>query len=58
MFYRKFDTLQMPLYPTAERLQQDIVEAWERSDKDALFYVLLDEVQDVEGWERVVRRLH
>lgn len=57
VFYRRMDQFGVPLNPTAEWLESELVQAM-RAAEHGTFYVLLDEIQDVEGWERVVRRLH
>lgn len=58
IFYRRFDEFGLPLAQTAEGLVEDLGRAFESSDPSAMTYVFLDEIQEVEGWERVVRRLH
>ena len=58
IYYRRFDLLEGPLDVSAETLLQDVTQAWEKADRDNSFYVFLDEIQDVAGWEKVVRRLH
>ena len=58
IYYRRFDLLEEPLDVSAETLLQDVTQAWEKADRDNPFYVFLDEIQDVAGWEKVVRRLH
>lgn len=58
VYYRRFDLLEEPLDVSAEALLQDVVQAWEKADRNDPFHVLLDEIQDVAGWEKVVRRLH
>lgn len=58
VFYRRMDMFGMPVNPTAEWLVAEIAEALQVSDASAPFYVLLDEIQDVASWERVVRQLH
>ena len=58
VFYRRMDAFGVPLNPNAEWLEGEIVAAIARSDESQPFYVLLDEIQDVENWEKVIRRLH
>ena len=36
----------------------DLQAAFEAADAQSMVYVFLDEIQEVDGWERVVRRLH
>lgn len=57
VFYRRMDQFDVPLYPTAEWLQDEVAEALRQADDDRPFCVLLDEVQEVRDWEKVVRRL-
>ncbi|MDO4428315.1 MAG: ATP-binding protein [Atopobiaceae bacterium] len=58
IFYRRFDEFGLPLELSAENLVSDLQTAFEAADPTVTMYVFLDEVQEVEGWERVVRRLH
>lgn len=58
VFYRRMDMFGMPVNPNAEWLASEIAEALQQANSDVPFYVLLDEIQDVAGWERVVRQLH
>lgn len=69
IFYRRMDQFGVPLNPTAEWLESELMKAMDAakltsnarstSAADAsTFYVLLDEIQDVKDWEKVVRRLH
>lgn len=58
VFYRRMDLFGMPTNPNAEWLVGEISDAIEKSDPLKPFYVLLDEIQDVDGWERIVRQLH
>lgn len=46
-----------PFYPTAEWLAERIDAMLAQADPRHLSYLFLDEIQDVPGWERVVRRL-
>lgn len=46
-----------PLYPTAEWLAGRIDAMLAQADPQRMSYVFLDEIQDVSGWEQVVRRL-
>ena len=39
-------------------MASEIANALQQADSNSSFYVLLDEVQDVSGWERIVRQLH
>ena len=58
VFYRRFDEFALPLTQTAEDLMHDLQQALEKSRQNSMAYVFLDGIQEVEGWERVVRRLH
>ncbi|MEE0707042.1 MAG: ATP-binding protein [Adlercreutzia sp.] len=58
LLYRKMDSFDVPLEPSATWLEDVIREALEKRDADWPLYVFLDEVQEVRGWEKVVRRLH
>ena len=58
IFYRRFDEFGLPLELSAESLVSDLQTAFEAADPTVTMYVFLDEIQEVEGWERVVRRLH
>lgn len=58
IFYRRMDMFGMPINPDAEWLIAQLAQAIEGSNQNKTFFVLLDEIQDVQGWERVVRQLH
>lgn len=58
IFYRKFDQFGMPVNPDAEWLLSELIEARRHADPALSFRVFLDEVQEVHGWEKVVRQLH
>lgn len=58
IFYRRFDEFGLPLEQSAENLMSDLQTAFKASNPTVTMYVFLDEIQEVEGWERVVRRLH
>ncbi|QWT17471.1 ATP-binding protein [Collinsella sp. zg1085] len=58
VIYLRLDQLGLPINPTAEWLQQLVHTALEQSHQSQNFYVLLDEIQEVSSWEKVVRRLH
>ena len=57
IFRKRLDEFSVPLTTTADDLARQIAAALDASDRSAMFYVLLDEIQDVPGWERVVRGL-
>lgn len=58
VFYKRMDMFGVPVNPDAEWLIALLTQAIEDSDQNKRFFVLLDEIQDVRGWERVVRQLH
>ncbi|WP_101622786.1 ATP-binding protein [Bifidobacterium parmae] len=58
IFYKRFDEFGMPAVQTADDLTRQLGEAMEAADRHATFYVFLDEIQEVPGWEHVVRGLH
>jgi predicted AAA+ superfamily ATPase len=58
ILYRRLDGYDVPLQPTVEWLDALLAQAVEGRVRDAPLCVFLDEVQEVPGWERAVRRLH
>lgn len=58
IFHKRFDAFDVPLDYNVNDLYDELVRATEAADGDHPFYVMLDEIQDVPGWERVVQRLH
>lgn len=58
IFYRRMDSFDVPLNPDAPWLEGELLEAMKRADRDKPFYVFIDEVQEVQDWEKVIRRLH
>lgn len=58
MLYKKLDSFDTPLEPTSAWLEELLRNALENRDQNSPFYVFLDEVQEVPGWEKVMRRLH
>lgn len=58
IFYRKMDGFGVPLNPDAAWLESELLVALEAADSGKPLYVFIDEVQEVQGWEKVVRRLH
>lgn len=58
VFYLRMDQLGLPLNPTAEWLEERISQAHGSADREKPFYILLDEIQEVSAWEKVIRRLH
>lgn len=57
IYYQRMDQFGVPLNPDAEWLERELLKAMEGTVGPVL-YVLLDEIQDVDEWEKVVRRLH
>ncbi|MBT1175039.1 ATP-binding protein [Bifidobacterium sp. LC6] len=58
LFYKRFDAFDIPLDYDAADLHEELIQATKRADTAYPFTVMLDEIQDVPGWEKVVRRLH
>lgn len=58
IFYRRFDEFGMPLHPDGEWLAGELRQALKAADAHLPFRVFLDEIQEVESWEKVVRQLH
>ncbi|WP_139652591.1 ATP-binding protein [Raoultibacter phocaeensis] len=58
IFYKRFDLFGLPAVQEADALQKEIEAALQLIDEGSAFYVFLDEIQEVVGWERVVRGLH
>ena len=57
VFYQRFDSFDIPLRYTADDLDRQLGKAFESADSHHPFTVMLDEIQDVPEWEKVVRRL-
>ncbi|PJM76621.1 ATP-binding protein [Bifidobacterium felsineum] len=57
IFAKRFDAFDVPIGYEAKDLQSDLTHAIAQAQPGS-FYVFLDEIQDVPGWEEVVRRLH
>lgn len=58
IFYRRFDQFGMPVNPDAEWLLSELDAAKREADPNLPLRVFLDEIQEVKGWEKVVRQLH
>ncbi len=58
ILFKRLDDYDVPLDYSAKDLAQEIDAAIHASDQNEWFHVFLDEIQDVEGWENVIRRLH
>ncbi len=57
VMHRRLDELSVPLVITAEDLAREVSAFLDNADPSHPSYVFLDEVQQVDGWERVVRGL-
>lgn len=57
IFTRRFDSFDTPIGYSATDLHADLMQATQEA-RPGPFCVFLDEIQDVPGWEEVVRRLH
>lgn len=57
VFCRKLDSLAVGLDVTAETLLDDFTRFYALADSNLPVYVFLDEIQEVDGWEKVVRKL-
>lgn len=57
IFTRRFDSFDTPIGYSATDLHADLMQATQEA-RPGPFYVFLNEIQDVPGWEEVVRRLH
>lgn len=57
IFTRRFDSFDTPIGYSATDLHAELMQAMQEAQPGP-FYVFLDEIQDVPGWEEVVRRLH
>lgn len=57
VFVKRLDGFDVPIGYSAEDLHSELQAVMDVSDSTLPFYVFLDEVQDVSGWELVVRRL-
>jgi predicted AAA+ superfamily ATPase len=58
IFFKRLDAFDTPLNYSAQTLYDELASAIAASDRDEWFYVFLDEIQVVDGWQNVVRRLH
>ena len=57
IFFKRFDLFGLPSIQEADDLQQEIEAALHQANPDSFFFVFLDEIQEVIGWERIVRGL-
>lgn len=56
LFFRQLDAADLPFDYTARDLYDELSSAYSAADRGDTFVILLDEVQEVEGWEKVIRR--
>lgn len=53
----RMDEYGIPLQPTADWLANYLDEKLQSANPNQMAYIFLDEIQDIPGWERVVRQL-
>lgn len=53
----RMDEYGIPLQPTADWLANYLDEKLQHTNPNQMTYIFLDEIQDIPGWERVVRQL-
>ncbi len=58
VFYLRLDSFDAPLEPNIAWLDELLRSVVDEADSSQPLYVLLDEIQEVKGWERPLRRLH
>ena len=58
IYRRRFDEFGLPLEFTAQQLTDELQRMLSGSDDAQMRYVFLDEIQEVQGWPKVVRGLH
>lgn len=56
LFFRQLDAADLPFDYAARDLYDELSAAYSAADRGDTFVILLDEVQEVEGWEKVIRR--
>lgn len=56
LFFKQLDAAGLPFDYAARDLYEELSAAYRAADKNGTFVILLDEVQEVAGWEKVVRR--
>ena len=54
----KCDSSNVPLNASAEWLDDHVQQLMKKANSDHRIYFLLDEVQEIDSWERVIRRIH
>lgn len=58
LVYIHLDSFEVPLEPNAKWLDELLAAKLDETDESQPMYVFLDEIQEVRGWERPIRRLH
>lgn len=58
ILYLRCDSSDVPLNADVEWLESEVHSSMASSESTHKTYLLLDEVQEIAGWEKVVRRLH
>lgn len=58
LVYIKLDSYEAPLNPDAEWLDDFLQTHLNAANQNSPFYVFLDEVQEIPGWEKPIRRLY
>ena len=58
IFRKRFDEFGLLQPVTARQLVEELTAAMSHSDRSRIFYVFLDEIQEVDDWQTVVRGLH
>ncbi|WEV42780.1 ATP-binding protein [Bifidobacterium sp. ESL0682] len=58
LFYRRFDSFDTPIDYDVITLYNELQTAMDKADNNYPMTVMLDEIQDIDGWEKIVRRLH
>lgn len=57
-FFLRCDSPDVPLNASADWLEVQVREAMQESDVSQKMFFLFDEIQEIPGWEKVLRRLH
>ena len=58
IFYRRMDSFDVPLNPDAAWLEAELATAMKKADSNKPLYVFIDEIQEVQNWEKIARRIH
>ncbi len=57
-FFLRCDSSQVPMDATADWLEREVQLVLKQADNSQKIFLLFDEVQEIPGWEKVIRRLH